>query len=184
VGGLPTIDGLWLTVNEAWNGSAWVRDDTAQPAGGMSFQPNAATVAGITRWNASGSPFELLKLDDVGRLTTASSHIIGGAAATKWRLSDVGSGDFQLRYNQDPLTNTADNAAQASWAMRMGNADDLALFRAPPGSPASFTQQFQVRGSDGKTVCSLANASATLPMLGARSTLANLAAGSVPVNFS
>jgi hypothetical protein len=126
----------------------------------------------------------LLTLDNAGRLTTASSLIIGGTAATKWRLSDVGSGDFQLRYNQDPITNTADNAGQASWAMRLGSADDFALFRAPVGSPTSFTQQFQVRGSDGKTVCSLANASVTLPMLGARSTLANLAAGSVPVNFS
>jgi hypothetical protein len=69
IGGLPTFDGLWLVVNEAWNGSAWVRDDTAQPAGIISFQPNTTTVVNVTRVNASGSVSELLKLDDAGNLT-------------------------------------------------------------------------------------------------------------------
>jgi hypothetical protein len=84
LGGLPSVDGAWLTVNQAWNGSVWTRDDAAQTAAVLSLQPSLANaLLNCTYYNTAGTPFQLLTLDNAGNLTASGNLIVSppGAAS-------------------------------------------------------------------------------------------------------
>lgn len=150
---------------------------------GSTYPNPTVTAAAKSKWSVSGG--YIIPADSTKTVATSGTGVtINGSSAEKWRIRDVGSSDFQLRYNQDSLTNLADNAASPSYAFRIGIADDMTLFRAPAGSPTAFTQLFQVKGSDGKTYCTLADGSVAKGMLGAGAAYRNYWVGAIPNSFN
>ena len=140
LGGLPSLDGAWLTVNQAWNGSAWTRDDAAQTAGILSLQPSAANAfLNCTYYNTAGTPFQLLTLDNLGNLTLTGSQVQTGTATVKGHFACSG-GQVQVYCNN---TYAPQDSTLASWEILMDSATagNFVIIRRAPNAAAGTQSQ-------------------------------------------
>jgi hypothetical protein len=154
LGGLPGLAGAWLTVNEAWNGSAWVRDDTAQPAGVLSMQPGGTYPIIFTQFSAAGAPTELLKLDNAGSLTAmanlnTSNGFVGVGPSNRgvvisWNpVAGQVACDLTANYAQTAFP------TRPQWVCRLNTNDDTAGFlrQAPSGGAWAYPFQLDAVGN-------------------------------------
>jgi len=135
-----------VTSNCYHDGSAWQRDDTAQPAGRMVFQPNSASTIlwSIECISAAGASTTLAMLDFVGKLSvpgpTAAgdqSQVILGTRTTKLHLEALAGLDFHALGANTYYNGSAwaqDDATKPSWFLYIDlGGNGLGVQRAPAG---------------------------------------------------
>jgi hypothetical protein len=176
-----------ITINADLNAAenAWIRDD---PTKGAWIQTaDAGAGWSITRIKADGSFPAAIDLAEPGLATVTRTgagdqvNLVNTISTRKGHLGITPTPSVYLRWGCNDGT-TMDDTAKSAWSAQFDD-DAFTMWRSPPGATAAWANLLSMNAA-GKLTCSLANSSVTLPMLGARSTLANLAAGSVPVNFS
>ncbi len=84
---LPGLDWVGMTINQWYNGSAWVRDDAAQPAWQFVIAPTATTLAVTNAAGTTTTPFVVQGSDGKTVCTLADGSVVKGmlaAGATLW----------------------------------------------------------------------------------------------------
>jgi hypothetical protein len=181
---LPGFDTTYFTHNALYTGAAWAQDSAALPSWRMAMDSQgdqvgiARTPAGSTAWQS------LLTLDNAGRLLLprlGDKTILLGTAPGQGSIDANQSLQLDVNHPWSP-----DTPASASWAIKLDMPGDQITFwrRAPNAAAGTVTSPFVVRGSDGKTVCSLANGSVTGAMLGNGAPLYSAAAANLPFNLN
>ncbi|HKE87309.1 MAG TPA: tail fiber domain-containing protein [Vicinamibacterales bacterium] len=132
LGGLPGLDGMWMSFNRYFDGAAWQRDDPTKdawtfnlPSGGeMSFTniSAAGAVNGFLGFNYDGAlrivkaGTNLLTLDNIGALYLQGANTLAtvvGTSGAKSRFWHIQAFDtIELTYNFDPTSSTRDDAAK------------------------------------------------------------------------
>jgi hypothetical protein len=154
-----------------------------------------AAFATDTFWIARAAPSvtgltTLLQLDAAGALSlpgATQSQLTFGARTIKGRIASLPGLDYTY-YSTNSFYNGSawvkDNAAQPSWRVVARLDQDQFALERDSATPVVSTQPFLVRGSDGKTVCSLANGTVTAPMLAATGATRFWTSVGVPASFS
>jgi hypothetical protein len=164
----PTSDAIYYAMNQGLNAaaSAWVQDDVSK-ASWMLGMDSVTDQVNVFRGAAGGPQALLLTLDNAGNLKLPSNEdrlITMGAGTVKGYVGADASGGAKLSSNH-PWAPT-DNAKQG-WMLDLSQTSDLAsIFHKAPGT-STITTPLQIRGSDGKTVCTLADSSITRGMVAA-----------------
>jgi hypothetical protein len=185
----PTGDAIYYAMNQGLNAaaSAWVQDDVSRASWMLGMDSNTDQFNAF-RAPAGGPQALLLTLDNAGNLTLPSNEdrlITMGAGTVKGYVGADASGGAKLSSNH-PWAPT-DNAKQG-WMLDLSQTSDLAsIFHKAPGT-STITTPLQIRGSDGKTVCTLADNSITKAMVSANNGIRQFTSGwisgspSLPVN--
>jgi hypothetical protein len=160
-----TVSGGGIFENRDWvNGN--VQDDATKPSWGLMLRSDSDNVLIQRQPAGSSSPANLLALDNGGNLTlpTANPYFYLSSGPILGSLSFSSQRYFNLDVNAPWAPQVA---ATPSYQFSMDPVGDTVNVyrRAPNAAAGSVTVPFQVRGSDGKTVCSLANNSVLTGML-------------------
>jgi hypothetical protein len=173
-------------------------DSTGEPSWLVRLRGGTADAFDVLRAPAiSGSTpvfAALLSLDATGLLTIPgppasaadNATILMGSRTQKGRLAALPGLDWvgmtlNRKYNGSAWTR--DDTAQPSWTIAVSNPAD-ALSVAHEDAAGTATTPFQVRGSDGKTVCTLADASVLRAMIAVGHTVNNFQSVAMPTSFS
>jgi hypothetical protein len=170
------------------------QDDATKASWGQAFNVSSANdVYSIYRKAPGGSTWPtLLSLDNTGKLilpgppaaSSDNAAILMGSRTQKGRLMALPGLDwfgmsFNRRYNGSAWSR--DDPTQTGWAVNLGGDLFTVQREDTSGTP---TNPFYVRGSDGRTVCSLADLSVTTSMLAAAASTRQWISVNAPVSFS
>jgi hypothetical protein len=167
---IPSTDWVGLTSNRRYDGTAWNQDDATKPSWLLNLDASGDMLA-IQRQAPGGANAQPFKVDGTGLVTIPGptisgagvdqASIINGTSTTKGRVHRLpGLEWYGFTYNRryDGAAWNQDDATKPSWTLNLdGTNDNLNVARTAPGG--ATTAPFQVRGSDGKTVCTLADGS-------------------------
>jgi hypothetical protein len=188
--GHPTIDGYhYLTENAALNAAAttWVQDDAAKPSWMFQLSSYVDNACLVRAAPGVASYLVPLTIDGTGKVTLPGSSTeflaVLGAATCKTRLIESGGIWSGLAQNRHPGTGARDDPAKPSWEMLLRA--DTDAFEVRRTSPANaFTTPLVVRGSDGKTICTLDNNSVQRQMIAASHAVWQYSATAAPANYT
>jgi hypothetical protein len=103
---LPGLDWLGLTLNQRYTGSAWVRDDTAQPSEALSLQPGGLSLGFITAAGAGSTPFSVQASDGKTYCTLANSSVSIAMMAPASTIRTGNAGNMTVNFNSNNVINT------------------------------------------------------------------------------
>jgi hypothetical protein len=116
--------------------------------------------------------------------------LVGGARTVKGRLNSnapsaaVDAVRLTLNRNNAGASGVADDNTLPTWEAVLRLADDFRLLRSAAGAPATQTALLTVLGTDGKTYCTLADASVVKAMLAVGATWRANTAIPIPAGFN
>jgi len=183
--GTNDIGYVSLNASLSADSTAWVQDDVTKPSWEMLIRDDTDRFQ-VNRQGPNGTPnTNLLSLDGGGQLSlpTASPYITLGAGTVKAQMSWAADRYYNLDLNA-PWG--PQDLTKPSWQMSFDHTNDQFLIwrRAANAAAGTVTNPFMVRGSDGKTVCSLADQMVTRNMIVQANSFWAGSNAAIPVSFS
>jgi hypothetical protein len=123
-------------------------------------------------------------------LSPQADLLVGGARTVKGRLNSnapsaaLDAVRLTLNRNNAGAAGVADDNTLPTWEICLRTADDFRVLRSAAGVPATQTTPLYVQGSDGKTYCTLADASVVKAMLAAGATWRQNTVVAIPLGFN
>lgn len=189
-------DWLGISVNRSWNGTAWASDDATKPSWTAACDlVNDQFALNREVPGAPGTPVNLFVVGNTGTVTVPgpSTAAVDQAQFTLGVRTAKGRVIAYPGFNETDLVNNwrwngtafvQDDATKSAWTVGLDSDGDQFLVTRGAAGNGTQSQPLVVRGSDGKTYCTLSDQSVTPTQLAIRSTIRAAVSVGFPAGYA